>query len=104
MKPRIGYLIPELPGQTHIFFWREIQEMEAMGAEIPLISTRLPNRGIISHSWSEEAMARTRYLLPVSPLALSEYQCFNSCWCAGWARRSRQHCLRWEAAPSCSPY
>ena len=71
MKPRIGYLIPEFPGQTHIFFWREIQAMEAMGAEIPLISTRLPNRGIISHSWSDEAMARTRYLLPVPPLALA---------------------------------
>lgn len=71
MKPRIGYLIPEFPGQTHIFFWREILAMEAMGAEISLISTRLPNRGIISHSWSEAAMARTEYLLPVSPMRLA---------------------------------
>ena len=71
MKPRIGYLIPEFPGQTHIFFWREILAMEAMGAEIPLISTRLPNRGIISHSWSEAAMTRTRYLLPIQPLAIA---------------------------------
>lgn len=66
MKTKIGYLIPEFPGQTHIFFWREIQAIEAMGAEVSLFSTRLPNRGIISHNWSDDAMSRTEYLLPIS--------------------------------------
>ena len=28
---RIGYIVPQCPGQTHIFFWREIRALEAMG-------------------------------------------------------------------------
>ena len=30
----IGYLIPEFPGQTHIFFWREIQELRQLGVTL----------------------------------------------------------------------
>ncbi|MEP6914590.1 MAG: exopolysaccharide biosynthesis GT4 family glycosyltransferase EpsE [Acidobacteriota bacterium] len=59
---RIGYLIPEFPGQTHIFFWREIQELRQRGVDVDIISTRRPPRGIISHRWSQEAMDRTIYL------------------------------------------
>ncbi len=62
--PRVGILIPEFPGQTHIFFWREIEALRAMGVEPEVVSTRLPPRGIISHSWSTEAMAKTKYLSP----------------------------------------
>jgi hypothetical protein len=39
---RIGYLVPEFPGQTHAFFWRELSAMEEQGAEIRIISTRRP--------------------------------------------------------------
>ena len=63
-KPRVGILIPEFPGQTHIFFWREIEALRAMGIEPELASTRLPPRGIMSHSWSTEAMEKTEYLSP----------------------------------------
>jgi colanic acid/amylovoran biosynthesis glycosyltransferase len=63
-KPRVGILIPEFPGQTHIFFWREIEALRAMGIEPELASTRLPPRGVISHSWSTEAMETTEYLSP----------------------------------------
>jgi hypothetical protein len=38
----IGYLIPEFPGQTHIFFWREIQELRQLGIQPELVSTQPP--------------------------------------------------------------
>ena len=67
---RIGYLVPQFPGQTHIFFWREIAALEALGVTPVLLSTRKPPRGLIAHDWSEQAMARTTYLGEMSPMAL----------------------------------
>ena len=61
-KLKIGYLVPQFPGQTHIFFWRELLEMEKLGAQVQVFSTRMPPSGLISHSWSDQAIARTRYL------------------------------------------
>ena len=29
---RLGYLVPQFPGQTHIFFWREIRHWSASGS------------------------------------------------------------------------
>lgn len=64
---KLGYLVPQFPGQTHIFFWREIAALEAMGVKPVLFSTRKPPAGLIAHDWSEAAMARTTYLGDVSP-------------------------------------
>jgi len=66
----VGYLIPQFPGQTHIFFWREISAAEASGTQVTLFSTRMPAKGLISHNWSEQAIARTIYLGTIKPLAL----------------------------------
>lgn len=63
MSIQLGYFVPEFPGQTHIFFWREIQRLEALGASVHIVSTRKPPQKIISHSWSDEAKSRTIYLL-----------------------------------------
>lgn len=60
---RIGYLIPEFPGQTHIFFWRERQVLTDLGIETALISTRRPPQGIVSHSWAVAAQQETIYLV-----------------------------------------
>ncbi|MBE9636027.1 exopolysaccharide biosynthesis GT4 family glycosyltransferase EpsE [Salipiger mangrovisoli] len=68
-KLRIGYLVPQFPGQTHIFFWREIEALEAMGHTVHLLSTRVPPTGLIAHSWSKQAIARTTYLGEIRPLA-----------------------------------
>nr|WP_246107343.1 exopolysaccharide biosynthesis GT4 family glycosyltransferase EpsE [Puniceibacterium confluentis] len=59
---RIGYLVPQFPGQTHIFFWREIQALQALGHHVDILSTTLPPHKLISHGWSQEAIARTTYL------------------------------------------
>jgi colanic acid/amylovoran biosynthesis glycosyltransferase len=62
-KPKkLAYLVPQFPGQTHIFFWREIQHLERLGVEVTLFSTRPPPTGLICHSWSQKAMDRTIYL------------------------------------------
>ncbi len=64
---RLGYLVPQFPGQTHIFFWREIAELEARGVEVHLLSTRPPPPGLIAHDWSDDAIARTTYLVSYNP-------------------------------------
>ncbi|GAA6207059.1 hypothetical protein NBRC116601_03520 [Cognatishimia sp. WU-CL00825] len=66
-SPTLGYLIPQFPGQTHIFFWREILALERMGINVALFSTRPPPPGLISHVWSDEAMKRTEYLGNMDP-------------------------------------
>ncbi len=66
---RPGYLIPQFPGQTHIFFWRELQALEALDVHPFLISTRPPPAGLIAHEWSDEATKRTEYLAKADPLA-----------------------------------
>lgn len=69
MPLRLGYLIPQFPGQTHIFFWRELEALQARGVQPVLLSTRPPPPGLISHEWSAEATARTTYLGRMDPLA-----------------------------------
>ncbi|KPP85339.1 MAG: Glycosyltransferase [Rhodobacteraceae bacterium HLUCCO07] len=64
---KIGILIPQFPGQTHIFFWREILELEKMGVSVALFSTRPPPPGLIAHDWSDAAIARTTYLGDMAP-------------------------------------
>ncbi|RYZ52906.1 MAG: colanic acid biosynthesis glycosyltransferase WcaL [Proteobacteria bacterium] len=63
MGIKLGYFVPEFPGQTHIFFWRELERLEALGAKVDIVSTRKPPLKISSHSWSDKAKARTIYLL-----------------------------------------
>jgi len=65
---RIGYIVPQFPGQTHIFFWREIQALEAMGHDVHVFSTRKPPRRLRAHQWSEQAMARTTYIGRIDPI------------------------------------
>lgn len=62
---KIAYLIPEFPGQTQSFFWREIVELEKLGIRVEIASTRKPKVGITSHNWVNEALKRTTYLYPI---------------------------------------
>ncbi|MGI1663198.1 exopolysaccharide biosynthesis GT4 family glycosyltransferase EpsE [Palleronia sp. KMU-117] len=68
---KVGYLVPEFPGQTHAFFWREIRALEELGAEIRLISTRKPPADACPHAFREAAVARTTYLFPPEPGAMA---------------------------------
>lgn len=57
----IGYLVPEFPGQTHGFFWREILHIENAGDKVAIFSTRRP-RASVTHAFSGIAAERTYYL------------------------------------------
>lgn len=67
---RVGILIPEFPGQTHNFFWREIRALRELNCEVVLFSTRRPPVGVRSTSWGESAMRETTYLYPLSIAAV----------------------------------
>lgn len=64
---RLGYLVPQFPGQTHIFFWREMLALRERGVELVMLSTRPPPPGLISHDWSDEATRSTTYLASRDP-------------------------------------
>lgn len=67
---RIAYLIPEYPGQTHTFFWRELNAIRKLGIEVEVFSTQKPPAKIISHDWAKMAMSETTYLFPPGPAQL----------------------------------
>jgi colanic acid/amylovoran biosynthesis glycosyltransferase len=62
---RIAYLIPEFPGQTHIFFWRERVALSKIGIATSLVSTRRPLNALMSHDWAANAAAETFYLADI---------------------------------------
>jgi colanic acid/amylovoran biosynthesis glycosyltransferase len=64
MKARIGYLVPEFPGQTHTWIWRDRRALEELGIQADLVSTRRPK--LIVHAWAEQAQRLTHYLVPLS--------------------------------------
>ncbi|MBW4620969.1 MAG: glycosyltransferase [Cyanosarcina radialis HA8281-LM2] len=68
---KIGYLIPEFPGQTHIWMWREISHMREWGAKIDIFSTRKPTPEVTArHEWANCAIEETFYLWPQNPWQL----------------------------------
>ncbi|MFN3168328.1 MAG: glycosyltransferase family 4 protein [Phycisphaeraceae bacterium] len=69
---RVGYLIPEFPGQTHIWMWREIVHMRRWGVDVHLFSTRRPpDRDKARHDWADDAAASCHYLWPIGPAQLA---------------------------------
>lgn len=68
---RLGYLVPEFPNQTHAFFCREIDAIEAMGVPVRLYSTRRPAPGACPHAFAARMTARTTYLFPAPARALA---------------------------------
>ncbi len=70
---RVAYLVPEFPGQTDIFYWREIKDLERLNVDVCLFSTRQPDKAIRSHLWTKDAVFRTTYLrdLPLRDLLTS---------------------------------
>src|SRR5262245_5604968 len=59
---RIAYLLPEFPGQTHTFFWRDRAALQRIGVATHLVSTRRPPKKVRSHDWADEAERATFYL------------------------------------------
>jgi colanic acid/amylovoran biosynthesis glycosyltransferase len=64
MNLRLGYLVPEFPGQTHVMMWREVRALRRMGEDVFLLSTRKPRPMTCHHDFVPTAIAQTRYLFP----------------------------------------
>lgn len=91
MTRRIGYMIPEFPGQTHIWMWREISWMKRWGVPLRLYSTRRPpTRDRARHAWADEAERDTFYLWPRRPASLLS----DLLWALLTRPRGLFHCLR----------
>jgi len=61
----IGYLIPEWPGQSHVWAWREICHLRELGLDLTILSTREPKE-LGKHNFAFAAHAETVYLWPIS--------------------------------------
>lgn len=65
-SPVIAYLIPEFPGQTHIWMWREISHLREWGVNVRLFSTRAPKESERArHRFAQSAIDETRYIMPI---------------------------------------
>src|SRR5262249_51958313 len=61
---RLGYLVPEFPRQTHIFFWRECEQLRRRGVEPVFLSTLRPPEPPCPHESRDRAAAATHYVFP----------------------------------------
>ena len=77
MSMRLGYLVPEFPNQTHVFFWREIRALRRMGEEVFLLSTRKPSPLTCRHDFVPTALAETRYLFPPTVSSVAAWAAAN---------------------------
>lgn len=68
---RIGYLVPEWPGQTHAFFWREITALRELGHSVYPFSTKRPPEEACLHGFVTEARETTHYVFPPRPQAVA---------------------------------
>lgn len=64
---RLGYLVPEFPGQTHGFFWRETVVLRQLRIHPDIVSTRRPRQDSANKEWGGQADRLTTYLVPSSP-------------------------------------
>jgi colanic acid/amylovoran biosynthesis glycosyltransferase len=63
----IGYIIPEYPGQTHIWMYREITHLREWGVDVQIFSTRRPPARDRSRSdFAATAETHAIYLWPIS--------------------------------------
>ena len=63
--PKIAYIIPEFPGQTHIWMWREISHFREWNTDVTIFSTRRPSdRDRAKHHFVDQAQRETVYLWP----------------------------------------
>jgi colanic acid/amylovoran biosynthesis glycosyltransferase len=59
---RVGYIVPEFPGHTHSFFWRELGVLRQLNVSPDVVSTRSPGSRSAEQEWAAEAQKITTYL------------------------------------------
>jgi colanic acid/amylovoran biosynthesis glycosyltransferase len=79
---KIGYLISEWPGQSHVWAWREIAHLRELGLEVSILSTRRPQTlNIGKHSFVSSAEAETFYVCPMSLRQIIVSLLWALCYC-----------------------
>ena len=79
---RLGYLIPEWPGQSHVWAWREITQLRSLGVAVTILSTRRPQPADLgNHEFAAQASGETIYLWPRPPWSVLK--------CLAWAAARR---------------
>jgi len=68
---RLGVFIPEFPGMTHIFFWREIDALRGFGCRVQIFSTKRPAVGSCSHHFAKGDHGAVSCWPPSVPRVLS---------------------------------
>lgn len=69
--PRVLCFIPEFPGQTHIWLWREVCGMRDCGLDVRLGSTRPPDAASrAKHTFAEEIEGQVFYTWPLGISAI----------------------------------
>ena len=86
-KGSLAVLIPEFPGQTHIFFWREIQALRQSGNTVKIISTRAPKEKNY-HEFFQE-IDDTFYLTPLRYFQVACFLLVN----ISWLFKALRYCL-----------
>ncbi len=72
---RLGLMIPQFPGQTHISWWRVGMAMRELGVDVQMLSTRRAPDSEQVHDVLREEAARTRYVWPPAWLKLLYHLC-----------------------------
>ncbi len=79
----IGYLVPEFPGQTHVWIWRELDHLRSQGWTLRLFSTRTPPaRDRARHAFADAAVRETTFLIAPGLLTRSAQLSFALAWAA----------------------
>jgi glycosyltransferase involved in cell wall biosynthesis len=63
----VGYVIPEWPGQTHLWIWREISHLRERGVDVRIFATQRQEREMYRarHAFAGDAEGQTTYLWPL---------------------------------------
>jgi colanic acid/amylovoran biosynthesis glycosyltransferase len=67
---KLGFLIPEFPGQTHIAWWRVAMKIRSLGNDVQVISTRQQKTNSRVHPLLTQEMDQTIYAWPPQPRAV----------------------------------
>lgn len=67
---KMGLMIPDFPGQTHVAMWRVGQAMRELGIEVQFISTQKAQAQAQCHDFLIKEAAQTHYVYPPNPMAV----------------------------------
>lgn len=67
---KMGLMIPDFPGQTHVAMWRVGQAMRELGTEVQFFSTQRAAAQARCHDFLIEEATQTHYVYPPNPIAV----------------------------------